>query len=98
MSSLEEQCSFSERNSVCQVSEAHPIRCVDIIYNRLVNISPGDRYACLSYIWCDLDLAARRPSFVTETRVNLGALPQTIQDAITVIHELGETCLWTDII
>jgi hypothetical protein len=35
---------------------------------------------------------------MTETRVNLGGLPQTVQDVVTVIHELGETFLWTDII
>lgn len=91
---LADSSTSSDRN----VSEEHPIRCVDVVSHKLVPITPLDRYVCLSYVWGDLDLAVRRGSFFGKADINMEELPRTIQDAITLVRNLGETYLWTDIL
>lgn len=90
---------FSIRNGARRISAPSPIRCLDVVSHKLVAISLNDHYVCLSYVLGDLDLKTRRCSFFREDdRVNVEELSRTIQDTITVVRNLGETYLWTDIL
>ncbi|KAI8713051.1 HET domain-containing protein [Fusarium sp. LHS14.1] len=79
----------------------HPIRLLDVNAMRLceadMTVSPV-KYAALSYVW-------GRQQTITLCRENLQALlhrapeealPNTVQDAITVVRELGLSYIWVD--
>jgi hypothetical protein len=65
------------------------LRVIDIYERCVVEAPPGCRYVALSYVWGSIS--------ISDTKAGLpGKLPQTIEDAISAVKELGERYLWVD--
>lgn len=74
-----QQFNVLQKNRDRKISPAHPLRYVDVLSDEVVNISPYDCFICLSYVWGNLGLAARRTSFFGKrNQINVGALPQPV--------------------
>ncbi|EEU34290.1 uncharacterized protein NECHADRAFT_85603 [Fusarium vanettenii 77-13-4] len=85
----------------------HPIRLIDVNTMRLcevdMKVSPV-KYAALSYVWGGaIPMDPRQSSLLRRSnlqdlveRVPEESLPRTVQDAITVVRELGLGYLWVD--
>lgn len=66
---------------------------IDILKRVVVPAPSGCRYVALSYVW-----GAKKEGDESTYSLRSGKLPQTIEDAITVVYELGERYLWVDAI
>jgi hypothetical protein len=79
----------------------YPIRVIDTQNMCLVNLNAADRYVALSYSWGNVKmvkLLQTNASFLqTPSRfTKLPDIPQTIQDAIVLVRNVGERYLWVD--
>ncbi|KAK4164791.1 heterokaryon incompatibility protein-domain-containing protein [Cladorrhinum sp. PSN259] len=74
---------------------------IDVHDHCLVRATSAWRYFALSYVWGDTQMPKTMRSNLA-ARMRPGALPPTlpatIQDAITLVQELGERYLWTDVL
>lgn len=66
---------------------------IDCISRRVVHAQPGRDYVALSYVW-----GSNRSRDVEDFQLDLHGrrLPQTVQDAMNVVCELGMQFLWVD--
>ncbi|KAF7374289.1 HET-domain-containing protein [Mycena sanguinolenta] len=97
-----EDCSGHERCPPPELSRlpTRVIDCTDPAHPRLVISDPSDKvlYVTLSYVWGE-----EQPHSTTSENfeaytiaIDLGLIPKTIRDAITVTHKLGLRYLWVD--
>ena len=90
--------------SVINVSsiQPHGIRVIDVKRLHVSSLPSGSRYICLSYCWPSTKpLTLTKDSLdqltkVGSLRCTTSELPQSIQDAIKCVSDLGETYLWVD--
>lgn len=87
----------------CHVARSHIIFRVINVHNRTVIDAPsGCRYIALSYVWGtshaeSLNSGRDMTTPVFSTLMKLPeALPRTIEDAIYLVKQLGESFLWVD--
>ena len=99
-------CSLSDRR---ETTTEPPLYLIDVQGRTVVYAPPEPRYVALSYVWGreirhPAQEAERRASY-DEGSVSLAidfpsnlptVLPQTVEDALTVVTRLGETYLWVD--
>ncbi|KAH0422285.1 hypothetical protein CcaCcLH18_12905 [Colletotrichum camelliae] len=83
-----------EHHPQCLKNQNHPtprIRLIDCAQRQIIRADKDSRYVALSYVWGSAPAIAT-PSSSTE----LGDLPRTIEDAISVTLKLGHRYLWVD--
>jgi hypothetical protein len=66
-------------------------RVIDVVKRAVVPASQSCRYVALSYVW-GKGGSAELPNY----SLTCSRLPRTVEDAITVVKELGERYLWVD--
>ena len=93
-----DQCRSDHKACESGISnQTHPKRLIDCC-SRFVEIAkPGSQYFCLSYVW------GQTPEDVTAETLGIPdrrplphQLPQTIEDAITCVVNMGKRYLWVD--
>lgn len=89
------------QNSILGKQAAMDLLLIDVNDNRLVKATSAERYFALSYVWGDANMPKTLRSNIA-SRLCPGGLPQalpaTIQDAMTLVKELGERYLWADVL
>ncbi|GAB1318437.1 Heterokaryon incompatibility domain-containing protein [Madurella fahalii] len=78
------------------------LRVIDTVENRVCEMEPSARYACLSYVWGK----GGQPEYTAATKEVMEApqglldesinLPQTIKDSIKATRRIGLRYLWVD--
>jgi hypothetical protein len=65
------------------------LRVINVYERCVVTPPPGCRYVALSYVWGSINISNTEAALPEK-------LPQTIEDAISAVKELGEWYLWVD--
>jgi hypothetical protein len=88
-------------------SESHnnylsSFRLIDVSRDCIVDAEPGWRYVALSYVWGNAPMLkltlSNKSAMYCKGSLTSGkySLPQTIQDAITVVKRLNKSYIWVD--
>lgn len=93
-------CTLSPRTPGCPITN---FRLIDVHSRRVVDAPPSCRYIALSYVWgCskeETQITGHRNSLHTSnshSKTLPASLPATIEDALTLVKQLGESFLWVD--
>jgi hypothetical protein len=82
-----------QRDCIAKSARGLPsrFRVIDVVKRALVVAPPRCRYIAISYVWGKRE-SGEQPIY----SLTSGRLPRTLEDAITVVKELGERYLWVD--
>jgi hypothetical protein len=79
----------------------HPVRVIDVENMCIVDLTSDKRYVALSYCWGKVKMSTLVQENEASLRIPCGLsklpdIPQTMQDAIVLVRNVGERYLWID--